>query len=84
MNALIFGTTCQIRKILFPIDSPIPKEGFRLYKITLRLLGAEHIESEAEAKERAGGGSPLGRCQGQPKPKVTEEKVPSAATARAA
>ena len=51
-NVLIFSTTFQIYNILFILDCPNPKEGFRLYNITLQLLRAEQKEGEAETKEQ--------------------------------
>ena len=47
----------------FGIDSLILEEGFRLYNITLRHLGAEQKEGEAKAKEHRRRPKPVSRLQ---------------------
>ena len=41
LNALISGTTGSNSKNLFALDSPFIEEGYRLYTIMLRPIGAE-------------------------------------------
>ena len=48
LNALIFGATSQILKILFAFTSSILEEGFQLYNITLIHLRAEQKVAKSE------------------------------------